>query len=201
VLSTFGGVGVDPFTGNTADERGLVENFWWKTLGSDYLAKVFQLAHAADPSAKLFLNESLVEVAPTKAQELYDLVHRGIPINGVGLEMHETYVGPPAGVITNIVNSYKSLGLDVAITEMDVHLAPLPNNGEYQNQAQIYGQVINEALAAGIRDISFWGFTDAHTFTWVPGAKPHIFDANYNPKPAYFAVWGALHKLGVVPPG
>jgi endo-1,4-beta-xylanase len=204
VLSTFGGAGVDPITGNTADERGLVENFWWNRLGPDYLAEVFQAAHAADPSAKLFLNESLVELAPTKAQELYDivadLVDRGIPIDGVGLEMHETFGGPPAGAITNIVNSYKALGLDVAITEMDVHLTPLPDNGEYQKQAQIYGAVINEALAAGVRDISFWGFTDKHTFTWVTGAKPHIFDENYKPKPAYFAVWAALHKFGIEPP-
>ena len=201
VLSTFGGSGVDQFTGNTADARGLVENFWWKTLGPDYLAEVFQIAHKADPSAKLFLNESLVELAPTKAQELHDvvadLVARHVPIDGIGLEMHETFAAPPAGAITDIVKSYHALGLAVAITEMDVHLSPLPNNGEYEAQAAIYQKVIEEALAAGIRDISFWGFTDKHTFTWVPGAKPHIFDENYAPKAAYWAVWNALHEFGI----
>lgn len=183
VFSTFGGTGLD-------------QNYFYRILGPDYLAEVFRIAHAADPNAKLFLNESLVEYYPAKRQELYDLVadmvRRGVPISGVGLEMHETFSPPEPGVITGIVNSYKALGLRVAITEMDVHLAPLPNNGEFQTQGEIYGAIVNEALNAGVRDISFWGFTDKYAYTWVPGAKPLMFDAQYNPKPAFFATWTAL---------
>jgi endo-1,4-beta-xylanase len=186
-----------------AGGTGLDHNYFYNVLGPDYVADAFNIAHAADPNAKLFLNESLVEVIPSKRQELYnfvaDLVAKHVPISGVGLEMHETGGAPASGVITDIVNSYKALGLDVAITEMDVHLTPKPDNGEYQNQATIYAKVIREALAAGIRDISFWGITDKYTFTWIPGAKPHLFDENYNPKPAFFAVWQVLHTFGVEP--
>ena len=181
VLSTFGGTGLE-------------HNYFYQVLGPDYLAEVYRIAHAAAPNAKLFLNESLVESYPAKRQELHDLVadlvSKGVPINGVGLEMHETQTGPNPGVITDMVNSYKALGLEVAITEMDVHLTPDANSDV--NQAKIYGDVIVEALAAGIRDISFWGFTDKHAYTWVPGAKPLMFDENYNPKPAFFATWTAL---------
>jgi len=183
VLSTFGGTGLD-------------QNYFYRVLGPDYVAEAFRIAHAANPNAKLFLNESLVEYYPAKRQELYDLVadlvHRGVPISGVGLETHVTFTPPEPGVITDIVNSYKALGLQVAITEMDVHLTPLPNNGEYQTQGEIYGKIINEALTAGVRDISFWGFTDKHSYTWVPGAKPLMFDDQYRPKPAFFATWAAL---------
>ena len=102
VLSTFGSAGVDPITGNTADERGLVENFWWNRLGPDYLAEVFQAAHAADPSGKLFLNESLVELAPTKTQELYDIVadenYKPKPAYfAVWAALHKFGIEPPAG--------------------------------------------------------------------------------------------------------
>jgi endo-1,4-beta-xylanase len=183
VFSTFGGTGLDP-------------NYFYRVLGPDYLAETFRIAHAANPNAKLFLNESLVEYYPAKRQELYDLVadlvRRGVPINGVGLENHMTFSAPEPGVITGIVNSYKALGLQVAITEADVHMAPLPNNGEFIDQAKIYGDVVNEALTAGVRDISFWGFTDKYSYTWVPGAKPLMFDDQYRPKPAFFATWGAL---------
>ncbi|MEU8820590.1 endo-1,4-beta-xylanase [Actinoplanes sp. NPDC048796] len=183
VLSTFGGTGLNA-------------NYFYRVLGPDYLAEVFRIAHAANPKAKLFLNESLVEFYPAKRQELYDLVtdlvRRGVPITGVGLETHITFSAPEPGVITGIVNSYKSLGLQVAITEMDVHLSPLPDNAEFTAQAKIYGDVVNEALTAGIRDINFWGFTDKHAYTWVPGAKPLMFDEQYRPKPAFFATWGAL---------
>lgn len=177
VFSTFGGTGLD-------------QNYFYKVLGPDYLAEAFTIAHAAAPGAKLFLNESLVEYYPAKRKELYDLVSdlvaKGVPISGVGLEMHETQSGPEPGVITDIVKSYKALGVEVAVTEMDVHVL----DSEYQ--AQIYGDVIAEARAAGIRDISFWGFTDKHLYTWVPGAKPLMFDENYNTKPAFCATWTAL---------
>ncbi|MFI0446503.1 endo-1,4-beta-xylanase [Actinomadura sp. 6N118] len=185
IFSTFGGTGLE-------------KNYFYRVLGPDYVAEAFRIAHAANPKAKLFLNESLVEYYPAKRQELYDLVadlvRRGVPISGVGLETHLTFSPPEPGVITDIVKSYKALGLQVAITEMDVHLTPLPNNGEYGNQAEIYGNIVNEALDAGVRDISFWGFTDKHAYTWVPGAKPLMFDEQYRPKPAFFATWTAVAR-------
>jgi endo-1,4-beta-xylanase len=181
----------EPFT--TFGGTGLEHNLFYERLGPDYVAEVFRIAHAADPKAKLFINENLVEFYPAKRQELYDLVAGlvadGVPIDGVGLQMHETFAGPAPGVLTDIVNDYKALGLEVAITELDVHTYdPI-------SQAKIYGDVVAEALAAGITDISVWGFTDKHLYTWLPGAKPTMFDEEFNPKPAYFAVRDALQDF------
>ena len=176
-LSTFGGT-------------GLAQDYWYNTLGPDYIAQLFEIAHQARPKAKLFINESLVESYPAKEKELYalvsDLVARGVPISGVGLEMHETLVPPPPGAITNIVNEYKALGLDVSFTETEAHT--------YDNvtQAEIYGDIFAEALAAGVTDFSFWGFTDKYIWTWLPASKPHIFDKDYNPKPAFYAILNAI---------
>jgi endo-1,4-beta-xylanase len=188
-LSVFGGTGLD-------------HNFFYDVLGPDYIADAFEIAHAADPHAKLFLNESLVEYFPTKRQELYDLVSglvaRGVPITGVGLEMHEIGGPPKPGVIADMVKAYNALGLEVSITEMDVllrndHPDPL------QDQANTYSQVLNEALRSGVRDISFWGFTDKYHGIWPADSKPLLFDENYNPKPAYWAVFGQLHQFGIEP--
>lgn len=38
--------------------------------------------------------------------------------------------------------------------------------------------------------ITFWGFTDAHT--WLAGDRPLLFDSAYQPKPAYNHVLDAL---------
>ncbi|MFC3807670.1 endo-1,4-beta-xylanase [Terrabacter sp. MAHUQ-38] len=188
-LTTFGG-------------QGLQQTDFYKALGPGYVAEAFRIAHSADPKASLYLNENLVEYYPEKRQELYDLVSGlvadGVPIDGVALQMHETLQAPPPGVITEMVNFFHALGLEVSIAELDVHtFDPL-------SQAQIYGAVVSEALNAGITDISFWGFTDKHLYTWLPGAKPLIFDEYYNPKPAYFAVRDALRnfvqKRGSSPP-
>lgn len=169
------------------------QNNWYRVLGPGYIADAFRIARAADPDAKLFLNENQVENSAPKRQALYDLVvgllADGAPLDGVALQMHETYSAPQPGVITEIVKSYHDLGLEVSIAELDAHTYdPI-------GQADIYGDVVAEALAAGVTEISTWGFTDAHLYTWLPGSKPLMFDENYNPKPAYFAVQDALQEF------
>lgn len=181
----------EPFS--TFGGTGLQQNHFYDVLGPDYIAEAFRIAHEADPDATLYINESLVESYPAKRQELYDLVAEmvadGVPIDGVGFEMHETLAGPEPGVITEMVDSYQALGLEVAVTELDVHTY------DDAQQAQIYGDVVAESLAAGVTDISFWGFTDKYSYTWLPGAKPLMYDEDYNPKSAYFATRDALQSF------
>ncbi|KAH8893852.1 glycoside hydrolase [Thozetella sp. PMI_491] len=176
-LITMGG-GLDP------------DVLFFKVLGPGYIADAFRAARAADPKARLFINENLVESLPGKRQELYDLVAglvmQGVPIDGVALQMHITEVAPPQGAIREIFNAYKGLGLEVSVAEMDVHSL---NNTLV---TEIYGSVMKEILEAGITDISFWGFTDKHAYTWIEGAKPLMFDENYQPKEAFFAVQTVL---------
>ncbi|KAF3031197.1 hypothetical protein E8E11_000400 [Didymella keratinophila] len=173
---------------------GLNENDFYKVLGSDYIGEAFRIARAASPNATLFINENLVETNAGKREELYNLVSSlvadGVPIDGIALQMHLTLVGPEPGVITDMVKSYNALGLEVTIAEMDVHV--LNNN---TLQADIYRAVLNEALEAGVTDISFWGFTDKHAYTWLPGAKPLMFDELYRPKDAFYAVHAALRDF------
>ncbi|KAM0271136.1 hypothetical protein ACHAQH_009185 [Verticillium albo-atrum] len=166
------------------------EVLFFKVLGPGYVAEAFHIAHAADPNAKLFINENLVETIPSKRQELYDivsgLVADGVPIHGVALQMHLTEAAPEPGVIREMFDSYTALGLEVTVAEMDVHSL------NTTLVTEIYGSVVEEILDAGVTDLSFWGFTDKHAFTWVPGAKPLMFDEEFKPKPAFFATHAAL---------
>lgn len=176
---------------------GLNANIFYNVLGSGYIEDAFRIARAADPDAKLFINENLIESLPGKRQELYDvvsgLVADGVPIDGVALQMHITEVAPTPGVIMDMVGSYRALGLEVTIAEMDVHTL------NATLQTNIYGAVIEEALNAGITDISFWGFTDKHAYTWLPGAKPLMFDECYNAKAAFYATHTALTNFVSAP--
>lgn len=172
---------------------GLQANDFYNVLGPGYIEDAFRIARAADPDAKLFINENLVESLPGKRQELYDLVTGlvadGVPIDGIALQMHITEVAPIPGVLMEIVESYNALGLEVTIAEMDVHTL------NATLQTEIYGAVMNEALEAGITDISFWGFTDKHAYTWVEGAKPLMFDEHYKAKGAFYATQSALKNF------
>ena len=65
-----------------------------------------------------------------------------------------------------------------------------------QDQAAVYSALLGACLANAPHCDSFmtWGFTDA--YTWLPGRSPLMFDEQYQPKPAYFA----LQKLLASPP-
>ncbi|KAI9163418.1 Endo-1,4-beta-xylanase C [Paramyrothecium foliicola] len=172
---------------------GLQKNLFHNVLGPSYVAEAFHVARAADPDAKLFICENLVESNPGKRQELYDLVSGlvadGVPIDGVALQMHIYEQAPTPGVISDLFKSYQSLGLEVSISELDVHTL------NDTLLSEIYGDVVDEALQAGITEISVWGFTDKHAYTFLPGAKPLLFDENYAPKGAFYATHAALQKF------
>lgn len=174
----------------------LYQGHFARVLGSEWIAEAFEIARAADPDAQLYLNENNVEYVPVKRAAFVDLVTQlvedGAPIDGVGLQMHLLNGAPEPGVVTELVEEFTDLGLEVAITELDV---PVREDEDLESQAAIYEQVVGECLDAGCRDVTLWGFTDKHT--WIdsylgPGLRPLIFDEEYAPKPAYAALWEAV---------
>jgi len=61
-------------------------------------------------------------------------------------------------------------------------------------QARVYARVIRECLKEGCRDVTFWGFTDAHSHLG-PAEEATLFDADYRSKPAVAAVRRVLTSL------
>ena len=176
-------------------------SFWYQQLGSGYLDTAFQLAHAADPNAKLFYNDYGGEGAGAKSDAIYALVQgmigRGVPINGVGLEMHLTLSGPPseAEISANMAR-LGALGLEVHVSEMDVRLAVNSSGdaspADLASQATLYQNVF-AACQANSNCTAFltWGVTDL--YSWIPSSFQGfgaglLLDQQYNHKPAYNSV-------------
>ena len=75
---------------------GLRPSIWLQRLGVKNIDTAFRLAHDADPSAELLINEYDVECVgesfTARRQALLtlprDLLTRGVPLNGVGLQGH-----------------------------------------------------------------------------------------------------------------
>ncbi|MGH9644141.1 MAG: endo-1,4-beta-xylanase, partial [Terriglobales bacterium] len=120
-----------------------------------YLAQCFRWAHEADPHALLFYNEAEADEVNKKSDALYDMVRefkrKGVPIDGVGLQMHIGNLAPNIGSISANIERFTALGLQVHITEMDVSL-PIDANGNasaasLQKQADIYRRVAEVCLA------------------------------------------------------
>ena len=105
----------------------LRQSVFLRALGRGYIAEAFRLAHAADPHARLYYNDYDAEGRGRKADAVHALVRRlldeGVPVHGVGLQMHLHATHPPRpDAIRANVARLAALGLEVRISEMDVRV-------------------------------------------------------------------------------
>jgi endo-1,4-beta-xylanase len=191
------------------DAKGHVKDSLWynqpgiglSDKGTAYIEQAFRWAHSADPHALLFYNEAEGEGLNPKSDAIYAMVkdfkHRGVPIDGIGLQLHISQLDfDTAPVATNIAR-LTALGVQVHITELDVAL-PVDSNGlarsdDLLRQAEVYRGVVRACLQKpSCTAIQTWGFTDK--YSWI-GSHSHgargaalPFDRSYKPKPAYDAM-------------
>src|SRR5271157_3170975 len=172
-----------------------------------YIERCFRWAHEADPQALLFYNEAEAEVMNPKSDAIYAMVRdfrqRGVPIDGVGFQMHIANLRADAASIAANIARFTALGVQVQITEIDVAL-PVDADGDprladLQRQADIYRQIAGACLAhSGCTAIQTWGFTDK--YSWIGSHSKHTqgaalpFDRYYRAKPAVGALRKALES-------
>merc|ERR1711874_182736 len=87
---------------------------------------------------------------------------RGVPIDGVGLQMHIHcgYTDVPS--VKRNMQRYSDIGLEVHITELDIRCG---DNGE-QEQARIYAELLQACVdVPSCKSFQTWGFTD--DLTWL----------------------------------
>lgn len=175
--------------------------------GPAYLAQCFRWAREADPLALLFYNEAEADEINRKSDAVYTMVRdfkqQGVPIDGVGLQMHIANLAPNIASIAANIGRFTALGVQVHITEMDVSLAVDANGNtspaDLQRQADIYRQIVEACLAhPGCTAIQTWGFTDKYSWIGSHSKKTRgaalPFDRNYQSKPACEALREALNK-------
>ena len=98
---------------------------------------------------------------------------------------------------------FAALGMEIFITEMDVRIPENPSQGDLDNQANIYRQVMQKVLAEpACTVVQVWGIPDK--YSWVPDVfpgtgAPLLFDDNYNAKPCYYAVQDELGNISPTP--
>jgi endo-1,4-beta-xylanase len=194
------------------DQNGnLRDSIWYDQPGiglagksTAYIERAFRWAHAADPRALLFYNDAEGEAVNSKSNATYAMVkdfkQRGVPIDGVGLQMHIFDLNPNVNSIAANIERFVKLGVQVHITEMDVALPVDPagspaDSADLQRQEEIYRRIATVCLQhPGCTAIQTWGFTDKYSWIgwFTHGSKGDglLFDRQYHPKPAY----DALHQ-------
>jgi endo-1,4-beta-xylanase len=181
------------------EDGTLRQDVFYNAMGSGYIADAIRTAHNADPNAKLYLNDYNIEGENAKSNGMYSLAQsllaQGVPLNGIGFESHFIVGQVPSDMQANM-QRFANLGLDVAVTELDDRVQLPATSAELQQQATDYSNVVKDCLnVSRCVGVSQWGVGDADS--WIPGTFPGygaatMYDSNYQPKPAYYAVVSAL---------
>jgi endo-1,4-beta-xylanase len=183
------------------DGKGLrKDSFWQKTIGPDYVKLAFQFAREADPGALLYYNDFSAEDLGSKSKAVYQLVRdlkqQGIQVDGVGWQMHiDTNFKTKPSYREN-AKRLADLGLELSITELDVKITLPTTQEELRKQADVYREVAQFCLTTpNCKALVMWGFTDK--YSWIPQVSPGsgdalVFDADYQPKPAYLSLKQAM---------
>jgi GH35 family endo-1,4-beta-xylanase len=96
---------------------------------------------------------------------------QGVPIDGVGFQGH---LAVQYGFPTNMQQSlrrFADLGVDVAITELDVRMQTPSDATKEATQVTYYTNVVKACMAVTrCVGITIWDFTDK--YSWVPSTFP-----------------------------
>jgi endo-1,4-beta-xylanase len=196
--------------GGNGQTENLRNDNWFRQLGPDYLTMAFKWAHEADPDALLFYNDYNIEQGAVAKNGkhassmllLQRLIKDGAPINGVGIQGH-WHLDTSLADVEQAITDYESLGLKVAISELDVTVSggnsgAFPGGGggggaavapeAFQRQAEMYAKLfeIFNRHAKNISRVTLWGISDRRS--WRSGQQPLVFDGQLKPKPAFQAI-------------
>ncbi|GIF13443.1 endo-1,4-beta-xylanase (glycosyl hydrolase family 10) [Actinoplanes teichomyceticus] len=161
-----------------------------QATGNDWIEVAFRTARAADPSVKLCYNDYNIENwSYGKTQGVYNMIRdfksRGVPIDCVGLQTHFTGGSSLPGNFQTTLSSFAALGVDVALTEVDV------TNAATSQYAGLTQACMNVPRCIGI---TVWGVRDSDS--WRSSERPLLFDNSGNKKAAYTSVLNALNAAG-----
>ncbi|MDP4087879.1 MAG: sugar-binding protein [Bacillota bacterium] len=168
------------------------EHPWFEIGGLDYIRTAFNVAHRLDPSLQLYINDYGTENNNTKTtaeiELIKELLKEGIPVGGIGMQMHMD-TNTDMSAIKASIEKFAALGLPIQVTELDLGITDSTiTQASYSKQAIANKQFFDvlKSEKQYISAVLFWGVTDNDS--WRASSKPLIFDAQYQAKPAYWAI-------------
>ena len=201
---------------NTTDSDGNEASLWRQKVGEDYIYTAFKTARAADPAATLYYNDyglngtykpravynMIKEINETWANDSsYD--NRKL-IEGIGMQGHYGSWLNEEDRFTRLkgnIEKYLELDIFVDISELDIAfgsdeqgieknttMKPDDANAQAKAYAKLFKLLIDldTQYPAQITRVTMWGIDDKNS--WKSKGNPCLFDANLNPKPAFWAV-------------
>ncbi|THU85736.1 beta-1,4-endoxylanase [Dendrothele bispora CBS 962.96] len=173
------------------NDDGTLRSFVFSnTIGESYIDIALNAARAADPNAKLYINDYNIEGPGAKSTSMQNLVKslkaRGTPLDGIGLQGHFIVGELPSNLQENL-EAFTALGVEVAYTELDIRMTLPSTAALLAQQEKDYQTVVtacnNVEKCVGV---TIWYSWVPSTFSGQGAACP--WDQNLVEKPAYSGI-------------
>ena len=184
----------------------IARNPWMQICGEEYIPKIFQWAHEADPDAVLVYNDYNTE-NPGKRDRIYTMVKglldAGVPIHAIGIQAHDELGTPTEENLRATIEKFSSLGLELQVTELDVSIYANRNDTigvgftpeREQKQMDLYKMEFDvyREYKDVFTGVTFWNVSDRRSWRDSRGGPqgkvyPLLFDENLKPKKVFWEV-------------
>ncbi|KAF5320409.1 hypothetical protein D9611_010712 [Ephemerocybe angulata] len=169
------------------DDGTFRASVFYRLLGEEFIDLAFQTAQAADPKAKLYINE-------------YGMDYAGPKIDAMATRSR---IPTPKSQLPAQLKRLASTGLEVAITELDIRVKRPVDDEKLAQQKQEYELVTRACLdLPSCVGITMWGVSDKDS--WIPSTLPDfdaplLWDSGFGRKVAYQGVDEALQMAASAP--
>ncbi|ABX42474.1 endo-1,4-beta-xylanase [Lachnoclostridium phytofermentans] len=179
--------------------------------GSDYIYDAFVFTRLAAPDAVLYYND-FNETEAGKCEAIALMVEElntkwktdkrntepdRLLIEGIGMQAHYWTGDLKVSTVEASIKRFIKTGAKISVSELDVphgdymtykQRTDSPTKEEEKLQADLYKQLfeVYKKYADNIERVTFWGKTDPQS--WRFQGYPLLFDKNFAPKDAFFAV-------------
>jgi endo-1,4-beta-xylanase len=185
------------------------------------MEKAFRWAEAADPQAKLFINEFAIDFLPDKLDDILEVADGlraiGCKVDGIGFQGH-FFVPLLQGDYAAVKQVYKTAadhGYLIHLSELDIAvnlfgLTPAQSDLQHRIQRKRYNDIARAYIDGVPADqrwgITLWNIADRNSFfnvlqiwfdvRFLGGPDyPLLWDSHYEAKPAYFGFRNALRGI------
>lgn len=191
------------------DSNGNLRNtIFLQRMGPNYIKDCFKWARdaanaAGDTNLLLFYNDYATSTNITKQNKMFTIIDdlkASNLIDGVGYQMHNTYLSPTKTQIETDINRAVAKGLKIHISELDIQVNPANDITTFTNERRLaqkekYKEIVkiyNALPAANKYALTVWGMKDNES--WIPfntdlnhpgNDWPLLYDSNFALKSAH----------------